>query len=307
VRRPTPNPPGPGVGRCLRRRRCQHNIGYFSLLFAERVGPSGKVIAIEAAPDTARRLRANVELNGAAGIVDVVEAACAPQQGQMTFYLHPRVADCSRLSPPAKGDFDRRFLGNTWIPRTVAADTLTSIVGADAPRVSFIKLDVEGAETAMTPQIAAGFSHPRLVVALEVRELIEATLMPFQEGGSTSTTCIMTTTGYTSARCRRSPRRHTATSIIAPSPTYSSAASPSPSPLGWGGSCFGKNLSSLITIARREGYEPALLTAAVEVNKRQHWARSAPLQSQSPGSIRKMTATSLIRNPPDVSRRASRL
>ena len=40
--------------------------------------------------------------------------------------------------------------------------------------------------------------------------------------------------------------------------------------LGWGGSCFGKDLSSLITTARREGYEPALLTATVEVNKQQH-------------------------------------
>jgi FkbM family methyltransferase len=157
------------------------NIGYFSLLFAQRVAPSGKVIAIEAAPDTARRLRANVELNGAAGIVDVVEAACAPQKGETTFYLHPRFDGMSRLSPPAKGNY-RRIMG-TWKPVTVTADTLTSIVGADAQRVSFIKVDIEGAETAITPQIAAGFSHPRLVVALEVRAPIEATLMPFQERG----------------------------------------------------------------------------------------------------------------------------
>lgn len=92
---------------------------------------------------------------------DRLPLACAPQKGEMTFYLHPRVADWSRLSLPAKGDFDRRFLGNTWIPRTVAADTLTSIVGADAPRVSFIKVDIEGAETAIAPQIASQFSHPR--------------------------------------------------------------------------------------------------------------------------------------------------
>jgi FkbM family methyltransferase len=163
------------------------NIGYFTLLFAQRVGPSGKVIAIEAAPDTARRLRANLELNGAAGIVDVVEAACAPQKGEITFYLHPHIDGYSRLNPPAKGDWDRRFMGDTWIPVTVAADTITSIVGADAPRVSFIKVDIEGAEAAIAPQIAAGFSHPRLVVTVEVgghgREQIEATLMPFQEQG----------------------------------------------------------------------------------------------------------------------------
>jgi FkbM family methyltransferase len=159
------------------------NVGYFSLLFAQRVRPSGKVIAIEPAPDTVRRLRTNLELNGAAGIVDVVEAVCAPRKGETTFYLHPRVDGWSRLSPPGKGDPSRLIMGTTWTPVTVAADTLTSIVGADARRVSFIKVDIEGAETAIMSQIAAGFSHPRLVVAVEVRAPIEATLMPFHELG----------------------------------------------------------------------------------------------------------------------------
>jgi FkbM family methyltransferase len=158
------------------------NIGYFSLLLAQRVGSSGKVIAIEAAPGTVRRLRANLALNGATGIVDVVEAACASQKGEITFYLHPHNDWYSRLSPPAKGRY-RLIMGKTWIPVTVAADTLTSIVGADAQRVSFIKLDIEGAETLITPQIPAGFPHPGLVVALEVIPPIEATLTPFQEQG----------------------------------------------------------------------------------------------------------------------------
>lgn len=159
------------------------NSGYFSLLFAQRVTPSGKVIAIEAAPGTVRQLRANLELNEATGIVDVVVAACGPQKGEITFYEHPRFDGWSRLSPPAKGDPDRRYMGKTWIPVTVAADTLPSLVGADAERVSFIKVDIEGAETVITPQITAGFSHPRLVVALEARAPIEATLVPFQEQG----------------------------------------------------------------------------------------------------------------------------
>lgn len=159
------------------------NIGYFSLLLAQRVAPSGKVIAIEAAPDTARQLRANLELNGTAGIVEVVEAACAPEKGETTFYLHPSVDGWSRLSPPAKGSRDRFYMGKTWIPVTVAADTLTSIVGAEASRVSFIKLDIEGAEPAVAPQIVAGFPHPTLVVALEAKRPIEAALMPFQQQG----------------------------------------------------------------------------------------------------------------------------
>jgi FkbM family methyltransferase len=160
------------------------NCGYFSLLLAQRVGPSGKVIAIEAAPDNVRRLRANLELNGAADIVDVVMAACAQQKGEITLHLHPRNDAWSRLSPPAKGQSDRRYMGKTWIPVTVPADTLGSIVGSEAERVSFIKLHIEGAEALVAPQIPDTFSHPRLVVALLAKEPhIEATLKPFEKRG----------------------------------------------------------------------------------------------------------------------------
>jgi UDPglucose 6-dehydrogenase len=39
--------------------------------------------------------------------------------------------------------------------------------------------------------------------------------------------------------------------------------------VGWGGSCFGKDVSALIDIAREYGYEPPLLHSTVNVNKRQ--------------------------------------
>jgi len=39
--------------------------------------------------------------------------------------------------------------------------------------------------------------------------------------------------------------------------------------IGWGGSCFGKDLDSLITIADQHGYDAPLLKATVAVNRRQ--------------------------------------
>ena len=39
--------------------------------------------------------------------------------------------------------------------------------------------------------------------------------------------------------------------------------------LGWGGSCFPKDVAALIAAARAKGYEPSLLKAVVEVNDRQ--------------------------------------
>src|SRR5215813_331349 len=45
--------------------------------------------------------------------------------------------------------------------------------------------------------------------------------------------------------------------------------------VGWGGSCFGKDVSALIDIAKEYGYEPALLRSILDVNKRQ---RHVPVQ-----------------------------
>jgi UDPglucose 6-dehydrogenase len=39
--------------------------------------------------------------------------------------------------------------------------------------------------------------------------------------------------------------------------------------LGWGGSCFGKDVAAISAAAREQGYDPAMLNAAVEVNDRQ--------------------------------------
>jgi len=39
--------------------------------------------------------------------------------------------------------------------------------------------------------------------------------------------------------------------------------------VGWGGSCFGKDVAALIDIAREYSYDPNLLSSTVEVNKRQ--------------------------------------
>ncbi|MCI0339517.1 MAG: UDP-glucose/GDP-mannose dehydrogenase family protein [Acidobacteria bacterium] len=48
--------------------------------------------------------------------------------------------------------------------------------------------------------------------------------------------------------------------------------------VGWGGSCFGKDVSALIDIAREYGYEPSLLHSTVEVNRRQRQVAVQKLQ-----------------------------
>lgn len=48
--------------------------------------------------------------------------------------------------------------------------------------------------------------------------------------------------------------------------------------VGWGGSCFGKDVSALIDISREYSYEPQLLRATVDVNGRQRHVAVQKLQ-----------------------------
>jgi UDPglucose 6-dehydrogenase len=48
--------------------------------------------------------------------------------------------------------------------------------------------------------------------------------------------------------------------------------------VGWGGSCFGKVVSALIDIAKEYNYEPQMLHATVDVNKRQRHVAVLKLQ-----------------------------
>lgn len=84
------------------------NIGLFSLVAAEAVGPSGRVVSIEPAPAAAEALRANLRAHAAwcasrgrqAAPCTVVQAACgdgSQRQGELTTYA--RAAGWSTLAP----------------------------------------------------------------------------------------------------------------------------------------------------------------------------------------------------------------
>lgn len=160
------------------------NAGYFTLLLAQRVGPSGRVIAIEAAPGNAAQLNRNVELNNFSDRVKIIEAACSDAAGQMTFYVHPKNDMFCRLELPQKGELDYWLMGKKWMPVSVRADTLSILAGDDAPNISFIKLDIEGFEHRLVSDILENFSHPRLCVAIEAKSPhIRETLEPFEHAG----------------------------------------------------------------------------------------------------------------------------
>jgi FkbM family methyltransferase len=117
------------------------NHGYYTAMFADLVGPSGRVAAIEPGPRTASLLRKTVTVNGFDDRVTVFEVAATDSDDAILV-----------LSTPSHEPKNARIVGDdqAGMPVTVTVsgarlDTLLQ----DWSGIDFIKVDVEGAEEAM--------------------------------------------------------------------------------------------------------------------------------------------------------------
>ncbi len=115
------------------------NIGLSALEFARTAGDAGQVIAFEPHPDTAARLRTNLERNGASN-VRIVQSAVGAAYGTITF----------------NESADATLSSATLIPTNLVRSfevplTTVDLAWADAgkPAVSAFKIDVEGGELAV--------------------------------------------------------------------------------------------------------------------------------------------------------------
>jgi FkbM family methyltransferase len=107
------------------------NVGYYTLLASQLVGPSGRVLAFEPNSENVRLLLASLQRSGATN-VEVLPVACDLQRGWTAFRNHTGsnggVMDDADLLQPC-----------TIVPTF----TLDELVEGD---VGFLKMDVEGAE-----------------------------------------------------------------------------------------------------------------------------------------------------------------
>lgn len=111
------------------------NSGYFTLLAARKVGPSGQVISFEPLPSMRERIRQNLALNGFNN-VKLHDVAVSNTNGEVEFFEGPSGhKGLSSLRPLSDSD-------STLKVRTTPLDELYPDIDA----VSLIKIDVEGAE-----------------------------------------------------------------------------------------------------------------------------------------------------------------
>lgn len=144
------------------------NLGYFSVVAAQKVGPTGRVFAFEPDPDNCRALRASVQLNGFTSIVEVVEAALADQAGEARLYLcEDNLGDHQIYAGEP---------GRESVP-------ITLLNGADFLRgrlaqLALVKIDTQGSEyqvvVGLLPFLAALARPPRMIIELTPWSLREA-------------------------------------------------------------------------------------------------------------------------------------
>jgi FkbM family methyltransferase len=113
------------------------NLGYFSLLMAELVGPEGAVHAFEPNPRMAERLRMSLDVNGFGARSTIHEIALGATDGEpMTFVIPPHEPKNAHLTP-----FNGTLPAGGTLLHTGRLDSIP-----ESARIEFAKIDVEGAE-----------------------------------------------------------------------------------------------------------------------------------------------------------------
>jgi FkbM family methyltransferase len=116
------------------------HIGLYTIIAAKRVGPTGKVIAIEPDPENCNLLKRNVELNRLTNVI-ILECAAFSSNTKLKLYLPGKERGFTKLSTV----MSKRATTETFLD--VEGNTLDHLVLMQGiSQVNWIKIDVEGAE-----------------------------------------------------------------------------------------------------------------------------------------------------------------
>jgi FkbM family methyltransferase len=175
------------------------NWGYYALLAAAAVGPSGTVIALEPDPRPFARLQGNLALNGF-GQVRALPVAASAAAGRAHVHGYAD-ADANRGTSqlhdaPAAGP-------NSFAVACVTLDELSRTFAA----IDLVKIDVEGAELAALGGMEEGLRTQRYrSIVLELHPGLLA------DRGTSAEACIerLTRHGYRGATIDGAPRAYRA-------------------------------------------------------------------------------------------------
>ena len=136
------------------------NVGYYSVLASGLVGRTGTVLAIEPQPPALSMLALNATRRDSP--ITVVSVAASDETGAAQLWVRPE-GDTSSLSP-----------GGPATPTSVPLETLDHLC-AELPRVTLLKIDVEGHELQVLRGARTTISRHRPWICFELLEQLART------------------------------------------------------------------------------------------------------------------------------------
>lgn len=134
------------------------HAGYYTMLAAELVGPSGLVAAFEPVPENARNVRRHLQLNGYEN-VRLEEAAVSDHSGTASF------------APNVSSSMGKLSESGDLTVRTIAIDGL--VAEGRLPPPDLLKIDIEGGEHAALLGMSTTLAtrHPTILLATHGRDI----------------------------------------------------------------------------------------------------------------------------------------
>ena len=142
------------------------HVGYSSLLFADWVGPGGRVVVFEPLPGNAAQIERNLALNDFAARAAVLRIAASDRAGEAKFVPYDSLN--SGMGALASGNESRAAI---TVPTVALDDWLDQQKIAS---VALVKLDIEGAEILALRGMRRGLASGRyraLLVELHSHQL----------------------------------------------------------------------------------------------------------------------------------------
>lgn len=130
------------------------NIGYYALMELGLIGGTGKIVAIEPSPANVVLLRRNLELNGAATAVTVIEGAVSDRLSERQFHL----SEQSNLNTFHAEGAGAHLSGEAIAVKTTTVAELAAKHGAP----DLIRMDVEGHEVEVVNGMLDGVREGRM-------------------------------------------------------------------------------------------------------------------------------------------------
>jgi len=121
------------------------NIGVFTIMMAQLVGPTGKVLASEPDPDNLAFLRKNIELNNLTN-VEVIDQPFWSTIEEVTFYKCADSDGGHALWDPGLYAWNEETRALKPAPIQMLSTTLANEIARIGRRCSFVKVDTEGAD-----------------------------------------------------------------------------------------------------------------------------------------------------------------